>query len=339
MAARASGLLLLAALAALAVAAPAPAAPFHGVVAQGELEPADFQRMGNGGAGTLRQRVSWARIQPVAGGPYSFEWLDGVVGQAAQNGVRVLPSLETPRPGGSQNPPTGKRARAQFASFAAALADRYGRGGDFWLGHPSPLPIVSWQILNEQNGPAYWNARPNPRAYGRIVKAVSRRIRAEDSRAEIVLGGMFGTPSGRGAIDAWNYLKRLYRVPGIKAAFKTVAIHPYSPNLRGISYQAKKVRNVMKTRDRGAKLRVTEFGWGSARRGHPQNVGRKGQARMLRKSIRLFERKRRAWKVVGVNWFAWQDGPAGCGFCSSAGLFTRDRTAKPSWRAFKQVAR
>jgi len=337
------GTLATLALAALACSAcAAQAGGFHGVVTQGSLEPDDYGRMASGKVGTLRVALRWSGVQPSADTPVeAWTWgaYDAVIGSAADHGIRVLPVLDAPSPSGVPDPPTTKSARRKFAKFAGEVAARYGRGGSFWDGRPA-LPIKAWQIYNEQNGPAYWRGKPNPRTYGRILRSASQAIEREDPRAEIVLGGMFSTPSGRGAINSWNYLKRLYEVKKIKRAFDTVAVHPYSSSLRGISYQVRKVRNVMRSKhDRGADLRITEFGWGSARHGN-LNLGRKGQARMLKKSFRLFEGHRGAWNLKGVNWFSFQDNPAGgCSFCPTSGLFEADRDAKPSWRAFKRIAR
>jgi hypothetical protein len=309
----------------------AEAGSFHGVVAQGGLRDVDYSRMDRGKVGTLRVRVGWRNIQPTAGAsPGSWDWanLDGIMEAAAENGVRVLPAFTGPSPRGAKTPPTNKASRKGFARFVGAVADRYGGR------------LGAYQIYNEQNGPAFWRARPNPRKYGKLLKAAAKKITRNDRRSEIVLGGMFGTPSGPGAINSWNYLKRLYNVRGVKRAFDTIAIHPYSPNLRGIRYQVRKIRSAARSHgDSRAKLRITEFGWGSSRHGN-LNVGRKGQARMLKKSFRLFERKRHAWKIKGVNWFSWQDDRSGvCSFCRSAGLFTQARKPKPSWAAFKRVAR
>ena len=284
---------------------------------------------------SLRVSVVWKTVES-SNGDRDFAQLDALFEMAAANGVRVLPALVGPAPDGLNDPPTNRRSRKAFARFAGALAKRYGRLGTV----AQDLPVKTWQLLNEQNGRVYWGARPSPRAYGRLVKVAARKIRRADRGAEIALGGMFGTPSGSGSIASWTYLQKLYRVQGIKRAFDTVAVHPYSPSLRGITYQIRKLRAVMaQSGDRRAKLRVTELGWGSAKHGN-LNEGRKGQARMLRKAFRLLESKRRAWKIRGVNWFSWRDDPSGaCSFCPTAGLFTFDREAKPSWRAFKRIAR
>ena len=320
----------------------APADKFHGVVSQGHLTDADYNRMRSGNVGTLRVNVRWSTVQPNKGTPRgAWNWApyDAIFANAAQRGVRIQPALDAPSPKGIPDPPVNRAGRRAFVDFAGAVARRYGRGGSFWSGRPA-RPAKAFQIYNEQNGPAYWRARPNARKYGKLLRGASQAIRRKDRRAEIVLGGMFATPSGRGAMTSWAYLAKLYRVKKIKRAFDTVAVHPYSNSMRGIKYQVRKVRNVMKRKhDRRADMRVTEFGWGSARRGN-LNKGRKGQARMLAKAFRLFENNKRRWNLGGANWFSFQDNPDGaCSFCPTAGLFEANRDPKPSWGAFKRAAR
>lgn len=330
----------------LAASQPALGGTFHGVVTQADLQLADYERMRDGNVGTLRLRVSWDRVERTAGAPPQWAWLDEVVDRTARNGIRLLPEVEGTAPAGISTPPLDRRSRRAYARFAGALAARYGRGGSFWDAWTGGRaePITAWQIWNEQNGRAYWGAKPSPRAYGKLVKAAARRIREADPRAEIVLGGMFGTPGGADSIHAGRYLRALYRVPGIKAAFDTVAIHPYSPTVRGLpKEEIRAFRRVMRRNgDRRAALRVTEFGWGSgSRQASIYNAGRRGQARLLRESFRWFERKRKVWKIKGVNWFSWADQSLViiCSFCPTSGLFTERREPKPAWHAFTRIAR
>jgi hypothetical protein len=324
-----------AALVALAAAQPAQAGSFHGVVAQGALSPADFDRMGQAHVGVLRVRVPWDRIQPMKGGPLDTAWLDAIVQDAAAEGVRVMLTLSGPGPARSLSPPTTGAARSAYASVARRLAERYGRGGT--LGQNPP--VTTYQIYNEQNG-FYWGARPNPGKYAKLVKAAAKQIKRADRRAEIVLGGMFGTPSSGDAITSWQFLGQIYETRGIKRSFNTVAIHPYAPGRRGIAKQITKVRKVLKrNHDKRTGLRITEIGYGSAGGGHPLNKGLQGQASALRSSVRLLERNKGRYKIRGFNWFSWQDNPGGgCPFCPSSGLLRADGTAKPSFTAFSQVA-
>jgi hypothetical protein len=344
---------------ALAPAAGAQAKQFYGVVAPGSdsiassggsLGGQDYSRMRGGRVGTLRFKASWRVIEP---SPGSYRWggLDRIIGNAAARGIRSLPTINLP-PSHVRTPPTRPADRRKFRQLMSQLAGRYGPRGSFWTGAyqsmfpgARPLPVRSWQIFNEQNSRIHWQGRPSPRRYAQLVKAGARGVRSQNRRAEIVLGGMFGTPSGSNAITSWRFLRKLYGVKGVRRAFDTVAVHPYAPTLRGVRQQMRLIRNVMRRNGhRRAKVRVTELGWGAARGGHPQNVGPKGQRRMLRRSFRLLARQRgpRRWNIRGVNWYSWHDGGAECGFCASSGLFSGplgDRKPRPAWRAFRRIAR
>jgi hypothetical protein len=205
--------------------------------------------------------------------------------------------------------------------------------------------VRSWQLWNEQNGRFFWGERPRPRAYAHLVRMGARGVRSENPRAEIVLGGMFANPRGAGSMTSWRFLNRLYRVRGIKRAFDTVGLNPYAPTLRGVRTHMRRVRKVMRRNNhREGAIRATEIGWGSERGGHGLLKGPQRQARLLQRMFQLMARNRhqRRWKVRGVNWFSWQDGTAGCVYCSSSGLVSgppNNRRPKPSWGAFQRVTR
>jgi hypothetical protein len=351
---------VLAALAATLLAAgPASAQPrdFFGVSNQGDLHRLgsgpgvnDFRMMENARVGSMRFILNWEQFSP--GGAYHnqgqpfFDWtlIDGVVGALAAHRIRSVPFFYKPHTGLGN-----KRVRNAMVRFVREAVARYRPGGAFWAGPfqqrfpggHSPFPIVSWQIHNEMNARAHWGGTPNPRAYARALRQAGQVIRNQHRRAEIMLGGMFGEPRGRGSLRSWQYLNRLYRVRGIRRFFDTVAIHPYAPTLRGLRMQIQRIRGVMRRNGhRRGGIRVTELGWGSARGNHSLLKGPQGQARMLRQSFRMLKRprNRNRWNIRGLHWFSWQDGRAACVFCTSSGLVTANRQPKPSYQAFRQNA-
>jgi len=197
--------------------------------------------------------------------------------------------------------------------------------------------VVSWQIWNEQNGPKHVT-NPNPTEYAQLIKSSHTAIAEADPNAEVILGGMFGRPRGSGGIKAWSFLGRMYKVAGTKGSFDAVSLHPYSPDVNGISDQVGRIRKALaKKKDKGTKLWVTELGWGSSKKGR-LGVGTKQQAKLLKKSFRLLLKKRSMWKVEGVLWYTWRDvakGKAPCDWCATAGLFGRNGfDPKPAWRNF-----
>ena len=92
---------------------------------------------------------------------------------------------------------------------------------------PNPLPIQSWQIWNEPNLHKYFAPHPSATTYARLLAISRNAIKSRDPQARIVLAGM----PGHGDVKAWDFLNRLYTVPGIKNSFDAAALHPYAPGL------------------------------------------------------------------------------------------------------------
>jgi hypothetical protein len=355
--------LLASALAVLAVVAgsglraqpAAAAAPpeFFGVAPQAPVDERDFELMATDNVGGVRAVIYWPSVE-IAPGVYHWGEVDASVGRAAAAGVRFLPVLYgTPewalskrryRQCGITCGPSSARSREAFARFAAAAVARYGPGGEFWTSAPQPyLPIVAWQIWNEQNSPKYFGPRPHVRGYARLLNAAAARIRSVDPNADVVIGGMWGPPWTDAVVPTERYLEELYRVRGVRAAADSIAVHPYAGRLDQVSAQLRGIRDVARrSGDRGVGLWVTELGWASGGPRHQPLVKTpREQASLLRQSFEFLLRKRKAWHIRGVYWYSWRDtsSSAGiCAWCPRSGLRTRAGTAKPAARAFRQVA-
>jgi hypothetical protein len=329
---------------------------FYGVTPINDLTGSDIDRMGRANVGVLRLTTLWREFEPNPG-EYDFSRLDGVVGQAARNGIRVLPFpygtpswVEKDCTGLSESqcervPPLAtENARNQWQQFLRALAGRYGPGGAFWQENPDipAVPITEWQIWNEPSSPTHWQPAPNASRYAQLVKLSHAAITEVDPGARIVLAGLFATPQGDAESQnvAWKFIGRVYKSKGIEKAFDAIALHPYSPNLEGIEIQVEKaLSKIKKNKDTGTEILITEIGWGSdpPSGDKPLIRGPEGQAKLLKKSFKLLRSHRNKWNIGGVVWYAWQD-PGflleGCSFCSSAGLFEEDGAAKPSLQSF-----
>jgi polysaccharide biosynthesis protein PslG len=325
------------------VAAARPPGRFFGVVPQGELSSGDFDRM-RGVVGTLRIPVFWYEVEPRPG-EYDFAKLDEVVGQAANRGIQVLPFVYgspawlTSHP--SRPPQTTAVGRSAWSSLLGALVRRYGPGGDFWLERRRPRPIRRWQIWNEPNFVLFWRPRPSPLGYSRLLRIAAVAIRREDPGAVIVAAAV--APVDGGALP-WVYLRRLYRVPGVKHSFDVVGLNPYASSLYSLEFQIVEARRAMASGgDSRTPLEVTEFGVASD--GAPISPMVKTperQAAFLRRAYRLLLQNRSRWRLAGAHWFTWRDGVAvdpHCVFCQHAGLFDVANGAKPAWTAYRRVSR
>jgi hypothetical protein len=356
----------IAALCALVAAAPAAAdtKSAHGldfgVVTIDTPTADDFRAMDRGKVSIDRTLLYWPNLQgakgrctAAAGSHCNWAPFDQIMSRAAERGVPLLPyfygtpSWASHRSGARANrldPMLTKAGRNGWKHFVAAAVNRYRPGGKFWVEHPElpPDPVRHWQVWNEQNSVNSFRPNPSAKAYSKLLKATSAQVRKAQPGADIILGGMFGTPGGGGARShtAWGFLGQLYGVRGIKSSFDAVALHPYSKGLHGVKYQLDKLRRAMRHHgDSKTKTWITELGWGSDAKhvNNPLVKTVKGQRKLLVRSFRMLNKHRRSWRIRGVTWFSWRDpipNPGNCEFCASTGLFTRHFKAKPAWKAF-----
>jgi hypothetical protein len=355
---RAAATALLCLLAALLLPAAAQALPrgFFGIAPQTPLTPRDTARMRAGGLETIRAPLNWSGVQPSPRGGFDWSAFDQVVEEAAGAGLEVLPFLSSPPRWVSHDrtrlPIDGGRQRRAWARFVEAAVERYGPRGSFWEEHapgakdPLPrLPVHAWQIWNEEN--FFYFTRPaSPRRYARLLAISHRALHRADPGAVLVTGGLFGDPAQRPprAMDAADFLDRLYRVRGAKADFDAVALHPYAADVADLRAMVEEVRRTMlRHGDRRARLYVTEMGWGSQYDPGVVSfeVGLRGQARQLRAAYGYLIANRGRLGLAQVDWFSWKDAPRLCSFCDSVGLFRRGARfrPKPAWHAFTAITR
>jgi len=332
-----------------AVLLPAVASPaagkvppgFFGIVPQGQLREADFNRM-RGMRLTVRVPIYWFEVEPRRG-EYDFSGLDTTFEEAARVGAEVLPVVYgTPAwlEADPARPPLSTASLRAWRQFLARLVGRYGPSGELWSGRPKKAPVRSWQVWNEPNFPLFWRPRPSPAGYARLLHAAATAIRGADPGATIVAAGVAPVEIG---IAPWTFLRRLYRVPGVGKDFDVAALHPYAPYLAWVKQEIGLVRAAMAAAgDRRKPLQLTELGVASGGI-FPSafDKGPSGQAAFLRRALRLVARNRHRWHIVGVDWFAWQDSGSAdphCVFCEFAGLFDSNGEPKPAWNAFRSLA-
>ncbi len=354
-----------ASLAIFASAAQALPAGFWGVVPQSNLSADQYQRLGAGGAESIRIPVGWGSVQTVKGGAFDWRSFDSQVEEAAKAGIKVLPFLSgapewavpaktVPGAGGLKAPahlPVSGAARSGWAAFLTAAVARYGPTGSFWSEHPGvpKRPIRIWQIWNEPNF-KYFIAKPNPTEYGKLVKISYTALKAADPGAQVVLAGLFARPKGaRNAAGkhkslnwyASDFLDQMYKTtPSLKANFNGAALHPYTINaseLPGVTEEFRKV--LAANKDAGKSLWITELGWSAGPKSGSNLFakGEAGQARELKTSLTLLRNKQVKWKLKSAFWFSVDDAPGACNFCSHSGLFAPGFTPRKSWFEFVKL--
>ena len=331
----------------LVLAAPAGAEPAVGVYMADE----DFRAGARGDAATqivaatgadfVRKDFLWQAIEPHPG---QFDWrtTDRAVVGAAAAGLRVMPTLlgapdwatgqATPESG--TYPPSDPAA---FGRFAAAVAARYGPGGNFMRHHREldPYVIRTWEIWNEPNIPAFWRPEPDPVAYTALLAEGARGIRSVDPGAEIVMAGL---PDSLGGMAPQDFLHGVYAAGGAPH-FDTLAIHPYAPDVAGLLTLVERFREVADAAgDAATPLRVTEFGWATG--GDPSlfTTDERGQAELVAEAVMGLRRAAPRLQLRSLTYFKWRDHPRPPGASDMwphyAGLLRADNSGKPAINAF-----
>ena len=230
---------------------------FFGIAPQTDLTHTDAEYMRAGRIGSVRWPLAWGGVQPTAKGEYQWGGFDEVVKTAARQRLQILPFVYSTPAWLSRKyttlPVGNARQRAAWSAFVRAAVERYGPRGEFWREHrpgsaePLPkTPIRTWQIWNEAN--FFYFAYPvSPARYAQTLKLAHRAVESVDPGATVLLSGLFGDPDqgGRRGMSAVDFLEALYRVPGIKADFDAIALHPYAVDAETLAELTEEMREVV----------------------------------------------------------------------------------------------
>jgi hypothetical protein len=324
---------------------------FFGIAPQTDLTMDDVEHMRAGRIGSLRWPLVWEMVQPTARSEFDWSGYDEVVGMAARGHMRVMPFLYGTPSWLSHKytvlPIDNARKRRGWTEFVEAAVLRYGPHGIFWSEHgpeseePLPrIPVREWQVWNEANF-FYFATPASPQRYARLLKLTHTAITSVEPSARVILSGLFGDPTAQppNAMPAVDFLERLYRVPGIKSQFDGVALHPYADQAERLEEMIEEMRAlILENHDPGARLYITEMGWGS--QNDPNIVsferGVKGQVQELRQAYEYMIENRHRLNLKAAYWFSWKDLPDVCNFCDSVGFFhdSKRLRPKPAWHAF-----
>jgi GH35 family endo-1,4-beta-xylanase len=141
---------------------------------------AEFQAMDEMQAGWVRCTMAWHDVEYRGSGLWNLEGCDMAVAKANQHGVKILGILcgcPAWANGGQEAfyPPTEEHLD-DWQNYVRTMATRY-KG-----------KVAAWEIWNEENI-QYWQPKPDPVYYTRLLGLASAEIRAADPAAIIVMGG------------------------------------------------------------------------------------------------------------------------------------------------------
>lgn len=267
----------------------------------------------------IRVQVRWSSIEPTPG-VYRFDHLDRLVDRARQRNIRVMASVLKAPTWATADGSTGLPEDVEpFGAVTQRLAEHF-RGR-----------IDAYEIWNEQNLAFETGGYVDVGRYVDVLKAGYQGVKAADSNAIVVFGGL--SPTGVNdptiAIDDAAYLSQLYAYNDgeAKQYYDVLGTHPGSacnppdtswPDNPGCAAgwrdhnshyfrRVEDIRQVMIANGEEHKqIWLTEFGWSSSPTPAPGQefaayVSEQQQAAYI---VRAFEIARTEWPWMGVM-FLW----------------------------------
>lgn len=299
----------------------------------------------NANVGWLRADFDWRHLEPTQG-ERRWKSSDRLMAAAARRGVKVLAIIDYSTPwassdsnGDVHHPPSDFE---QYASFAQAIAVRYGRDGHFWQEHPDlpANPLTALEMWNEPWGHWFWQPNPDAAAYARLVRQTARAVRAAQPEMRIVAAGDLLEYRTDGQ-QPW--LQRLLDSdPDIEEVVDIWSVHPYPdpPSLspgsaaRPPEYtvlgRMMRQREVALAADATQPVWITEIGWCTGG-GECGQVTDEVRARYLQRVVTLAATE---WTWVDkVFLYSWdRTNPTEGAREGTYGLRTSDGLATESWK-------
>jgi len=215
------------------------------------------------GATVARSDTLWEVTEPAPpkAGMHHYDWAfdDSIAGSLARHGLRWLPVLDYAAPWAKttssqlHSPPV---SASDYATYAAAFAERYGPGGAFWRERPTlrAEPIDTYEIWNEPDNAEFWYPAPDAARYAELYVRARDAIDAVDPTARVIVGGL----TNPGA-----FLPAMLRAhPDLAAHVDGIAIHPYGANPSVVLARVRGARILLESLGLSpVPLYVTEFGW------------------------------------------------------------------------------
>ena len=233
------------------------------------------------GAGSVRIMIPWAGVERTR---HVYDWsvVDAMVDAALAQRLSVLATLNSTPVWATEPglPPLSGRpaSAADFGAFAGTVAAHF-RGR-----------VSAYEIWNEPNAALFFAPVPNAGRYVELLKSAHRAIKAADSSALVVTGGLGPlVNSGTIAINAVRFVREMYAA-GAKGSFDAIGYHPYQYTMKFSEgdyhpdsplNQVVGIRDVMVANgDAAKKIWATEYG-------QPTSVaGDDGQAAYLDDMLR-----------------------------------------------------
>ncbi len=301
--------------------------------------------MKRNGVGWIRLPVYWSEVEPRKG-EFDFGKLDSFIRAAAASRISIMPVV-LGAPAWAAVPPVTLNAHpanvADYGSFLAVLAQRYGTKGSYWRQSGTPkVPVTRWQIWNEVDLEKYWRQDAGggwQYSYLALLRAARSALRSADRNAIVVLAGLSNY--------SWRSLQKLYRAGG-REAFDIAAFHPFSRTVAGVLEIVRRSRVVMRSAGDASKpLILSEIAWSSgygfATLTYGWETTESGQAARVAEILKELAAKRKSYRLEAVAWATWLSPALGSPYSFDYSGLNRMAAgkvvAKPALTAYRNTVR
>jgi hypothetical protein len=319
-----------------------------------------LQRAAGIGATWIREDFGWSWIEGRGKGQFDWTATDRVMTNASMLGINVVavvgyaPAWANGGHADDKYPPLNPR---DYADFAVAVVNRYGKKGSFWAAHPrlEPRPLAAIELWNEPWLWTFWKPEPDAARYAALVRAAAPAVKAVHSEITVLMSGdlQLGYSDSRdytnGTHRNWEYgfLAQLLKQDFASSSVDGYAVHPYSqkfgPYQSTISWFADQrfaqqwlyqklvlTRDMVKAAGRFKPLWNTEFGWTTN-----GDVDEATQARYLHDALK---RAVEEWgSFVERNFVYVLEKPHNGDRDGGYNLFHDDMTPKPAWTTLQKL--
>ncbi len=302
------------------------------------------------GVGWIRIDVGWNDVQPKDALTYDWTKTDAVVSAAQAHGLKVLGVLayspSWARPYGCKSPSCAPVLNSTFATFAGKAAARYAG------------KIDQWEVWNEPNIKKFWQPKPNAAKYADMLKVSYPAIKAANSNATVMSGGMSPAETADGNSAPRDFLSALYKA-GAQPFFDVLGLHPYSyPAPATTNYgwsawsqmadQSTSIRSTMQANGDGSKkVWITEYGAPTAGPGTGASIttySSNQDAAYVDEALQVYTLQAAVNSITGKDWvggFFWYSykdlGTDTADAENFFGLLRADGTKKPAYDVLHQV--
>ena len=273
--------------------------------------PNEMDVVGKSGASFFRMAVQPGHSKQGT----DWNYYDSIFGNAALNGVTILPQLGEGMNGNALLPNKNEAEEKAWIDWAKQAVRRYGYNGVYWSTHPGVpyRPAVAWELWNEPNNPSFGSISAT--AFGAFLLWAGNAVQSASEawsgqKTNVLFGGLLAWGSGT---NYQNYLSTAYAIGG--GSVTGIAFHPYlldpasfagKTRIQAFQSSVSGARTFINSLSGGSgkSIWITETGWPAEAN---YSVGEAEQASLLKASFDWCKANAASLNLQSVVWYNYRD--------------------------------